>query len=57
MQPNTILKKRKCPFCETMTVGMWYTKRGRENRMCMKCGKTWEFNVKGDRDVNKTEGS
>jgi len=46
--PNTIVKKLECEDCGTMTVGLWYTKRGREQRMCMKCGKY--LNIKGERE-------
>lgn len=41
--PNTVVEKRYCKDCNAMSIGMWYTKRGRENVMCMICGKTWEI--------------
>lgn len=44
---NTIVAKLICKGCGTMTVGLWYTKRGREQRMCMKCGEY--LDIKGER--------
>ena len=53
--PNTIVKKLECEDCGTMTVGLWYTKRGREQRMCMKCGKY--LNIKGVRADGRATNS
>lgn len=47
MTANVIKEKLQCEDCGTMTVGLWYTKRGREQRMCMKCGKY--LDIKGER--------
>jgi NMD protein affecting ribosome stability and mRNA decay len=47
MTANVIKKTLLCKDCSTMTVGLWYTKRGREQRMCMKCGKY--LDIKGEK--------
>ena len=41
--PNTVIAKRICKECGGMSVAHWYTKRGRYNVFCMKCGKTWNL--------------
>lgn len=53
VSPNTIVETMYCKDCDAMSIGMWYTKRGRENRMCMKCGKTWE--IQHDSEIQRGE--
>jgi len=40
MKPNVPSDPRKCKECGYQTAVAWYTKRGRMNVFCMKCGKT-----------------
>lgn len=51
MEPNIPSEPRMCEKCKYMTAVAWYTKRGRMNVFCMKCGKSWEIRVpKEDRE-------
>lgn len=43
MEPNTVVEKRQCERCNGWSVVTWYTKRGRQNVQCMKCGKVWDI--------------
>jgi Fe2+ or Zn2+ uptake regulation protein len=42
--PNKVIEQRTCKKCGGMSAYTWYTKRGRYNVICMKCGKTWDIN-------------
>ena len=53
MTANVPSKPRRCPDCDVMTVVMWYTKRGRMNVMCMKCGKNWETRASKEDEESK----
>jgi hypothetical protein len=48
-EPNTITEKRLCDKCNVRSAVVWYTKRGRQNVMCMKCGKVWDIYPKKER--------
>ncbi len=43
MEPNVVTEKRMCDKCNVRSAVVWYTKRGRMNVMCFKCGKIWDI--------------
>lgn len=49
-EPNTVADRRTCKCCGSWTVVVWYTKRGRQNIQCVKCGKVWDIYDKGNEE-------
>ncbi len=42
MEANVVVDRRCCDKCNGWSVVVWYTKRGRQNVQCVKCGKVWD---------------
>jgi hypothetical protein len=47
MKRNKILEDRYCVDCKEVGAVLWYTKRGRMEVMCLKCGKSWSCYAEG----------